>query len=237
MNVKPDIIKQLSQFAVLDNAIIQKCRYEMTAQQDKILLYMISKVKPHDIGNETYSISIRDYCSICEIALESGKNYDDLKKAVLEIDKKYYLLKMPDQKKERRLRWFNRLDLNYGSGIVEYSFHNDIIPYVFQLQREYTQLPLTSIMDLRSKYSIKIYKLLKSYANMRDKRHEWYIEDFKKLIGAENYTRYPDLRRYVLEQAKEEINYKTDLRIDFKPERKGTKGYNTLVFEVENAWY
>lgn len=235
--MKDSIIRQMSQCAVLDNAIIQKCRYDMTTLQDKILLYMISKVKPTDTGDEVYNISIRDYCEMCGIELDSGKSYQNLKEAILEIDQKYYLLKMPDQKKERRLRWFNRLDMNYGSGIVEYSFHNDMKPFVYYLQREYTMIPIEQITRLRSKYSVKLYKLFKSYANMNQKKQEWFIDDFKRLIGAEKYTRYPDFRRYVIEQALNEINGYTDIIVEYKPEKRNSKAVNVLVFEIKKYSY
>lgn len=59
----------------------QKSRSSMTIQQNKIILYLISKIKPEDTGKENYIISIPEFCEVCKISYENGKNQTDIKKS------------------------------------------------------------------------------------------------------------------------------------------------------------
>ena len=74
---------------------------------------------------------------------------------------------------------------------------------------------------MRSTYSIRIYELLKSYAFT--KHHNFELEQLKKTLGCEHYTRFPDFRRKVIEVAVKEINQYTDLEVSWRPITKGKK--------------
>ena len=74
---------------------------------------------------------------------------------------------------------------------------------------------------MRSTYSIRIYELLKSYAFT--KRHEFDLEQLKRSLGCQHYTRFPDFRRKVIEVAVKEINQYTDLEVSWEPVTKGKK--------------
>ena len=60
-NEKVSIVKQQSFFVAKSNEIIQKSRFSMTVQQQKIMLFHISKIKPEDEPGELYTITVRDY--------------------------------------------------------------------------------------------------------------------------------------------------------------------------------
>lgn len=70
---------------VKSNDLIQKSRYNLTAQQQKVLLYLISKIQPDDTELKEYEFNIQEFCNVCGIDSTSGKNYDDLKKAISEL--------------------------------------------------------------------------------------------------------------------------------------------------------
>lgn len=43
------------------------------------------------------------------------------------------------------------------------------------------------------------------------------LDELKKRLDAENYARYPDFRRYVLEKAISDINAYSDLKVGYYP--------------------
>lgn len=61
------IQQQRGYMVVKGNTIIQKSRFALSAQQQKILLSMISKIKPEDKANQTYSFEIQEFCKLCNI--------------------------------------------------------------------------------------------------------------------------------------------------------------------------
>jgi plasmid replication initiation protein len=80
-------------------------------------------------------------------------------------------------------------------------------------QGEYTQYDLFNILGLKSKYSIRLYELLKSYAYKGSKTYE--IDELRTILAAENYKNFYNFRERVLKKSVKEINKYTDLDIDF----------------------
>ena len=59
------------------------------------------------------------------------------------------------------------------------------------------------------------------------------IDKLKMLLEAENYTRYPDFRRYVLDAAADEINKYTLLHMEYKPIKEaGSRAYTHIEFTI-----
>lgn len=85
---------------------------------------------------------------------------------------------------------------------------------------------------MKSKYSMKIYELLKSWDGHRSKIFT--IEELKSLIGIteekESYKNYSKFRQAVIDVAMEEINSETDLEVSYEPNRIGRKVESITFF-------
>ena len=60
------------------NDLIQRSRFNLSLQQQKIVLYLISQITPYDEEFKLYEFSITEFCKVCGIDDTSGKNYTDL---------------------------------------------------------------------------------------------------------------------------------------------------------------
>ena len=230
------IPEQQTFFVAKSNELIQQSRFSMTVQQNKIMLYLISKIKPMDIGDEVYSVSIREFCKVCNIDYNSGKNYADAKKAIKAIADKSVWVKQEDGS-EVLLRWLNRVKLNRETNCFEITFHEDMLPYLYDLQSRYTRYCFNNVLTMKSKYGIRLYELLKSYQFMK-KEISFTIEELKKRLDAEGYKRYPDFRRFVLEKAIEDINECSDIEVSYTPYSSSNKrGTNYITFTIKEPSY
>lgn len=72
---------------------------------------------------------------------------------------------------------------------------------------------------MRSKYAIRLYEILKSYAYIGE--YTTTIADLREDLQIAGYTTYKDIRRRVLDPAVEEINEITDIFADPKPIKTG----------------
>ena len=73
---------------------------------------------------------------------------------------------------------------------------------------------------MESKYSIRLYELLKSYEAIGD---WWFtVEDFQKKLDS-SYTLFADLRRKVIDVSVKEINLYSDLDVSWQPVKEGRK--------------
>ena len=74
---------------------------------------------------------------------------------------------------------------------------------------------------MRSKYSIRLYEILKSNAHLQ--QFIMTIDNIKKQLQTAEYDAYKDFRKRVLETAIEEINSLSDIYVSFVPIRESRK--------------
>ena len=67
------------------NDLIQKSRFSLSLQQQKIVLYLISQIKPYDEDFKVYSFDIKEFCKVCGIDSDGGKTYAELKEQIKAI--------------------------------------------------------------------------------------------------------------------------------------------------------
>lgn len=235
-NVIIPITEQQSFFVAKSNDLIQKSRFSMTLQENKLLLYLISKIRPMDIGDEIYSISIREFCKVCNIDYNSGENYADAKKALKAIADKSIWVRQADGN-EVLLRWLNRVRLNKSTNCFDISFHVDMLPYLYDLQARYTRYSLNNVLTMQSKYGVRLYELLKSY-QFKKGEIKFTVDELRTRLDASGYKRYPDFRRFVLEKALEDINRCSDISVSYTPYSSGNRrGTDMIIFKVQEPNY
>jgi plasmid replication initiation protein len=82
---------------------------------------------------------------------------------------------------------------------------------------------------MKSKYSIRIYEILKSYENLSEYTFE--IDTLKKMLHAEKYEMYKDFRVKVIDAAVKEINDFGDISISYTIMKKGKKA-DKIKFKI-----
>ena len=208
--------KRLSQdrsyFVVKANELITKSRYSLTFQQQKILLYFISRIKPEDDDRTVYELSIKDFSKVCGYDEYNGYYYQSIKADIKKLhDVSSWIEIEPDR--EVLFSWIDRAEIDKKSGTIRVSFHSTVAQYLFALKERYTQYSLYNVLCLSHKYSIRLFEYL---CSMRYKgQFSVSIEELKKRIDAETYTKISHFKDRVLEPAMEEIDRLTDLEVEY----------------------
>lgn len=212
-----ELEKQQSQLVVKHNDLIQKSKYNLTATQQKLIAYVISLIKPTDFEFQRYEISVADFCQLCGI--DKNHFYLEFKETIDDIDNKAIWIET--EEKTFKFRWFLKAEYINKKGKVRLILDDDIKKYLIALQETFTQYELINILALKSKYSIRLYELFKSYAFQKEKTLK--IDALKETLLATHYTNFKDFRNRVLEKAITEINYYTDLEVSYEPIKKGRR--------------
>lgn len=204
------------------NDLITKSRFSLSLQEQKIVLFLISKIKPTDTDFQEYTFSIKDFCEACMLENLGGKDYEEVKEAIKNIADQSLWVKMDDGR-ETLLRWIEKA--NIEAGMIRIRLDNDLKPYLLQLQRNYTTYELIFTLGFKSKYTIRLYELIQSLHFYEDENysHIFKVADLMKLLGAENYQTYSAFRERVLDPAIKEINAVSDKSISYEVAEKAGK--------------
>lgn len=230
---KIEILKSREYLVVKGNELIQKNRFELSLPEQKTIAFICSMIKPATPETKSkyypnnpwqldYEFNIRDYCKVCGIDYDNGKNYADVKATLKKLSDRSMWLE--DGNGEVLVRWLSKARTNKKSGIAQIEIDRDLAPFLFDLQEKFTQYQLYNILAMKSAFSVRIYELMKSYAFRRNITFE--VDELKRLLMVEDVKSYKDFslfRTKVLEKAQEEINELTDINIYFEPITKGRK--------------
>jgi len=236
-------IRQDRQWQVAkSNQFIQKTRFNMDLMQQKIILHIISKIKPQDTElQQVYSFNYFDFCRLCgKPQPKGGKDFAEFKESLLELRRMASELSYIDNKGHERytsIGWVTWYDFDTKSGEVQVSLDRNLAPFLLELKGLYTTYPLLFILPMKSKYSVRLYELLKSYSNtgiyeielneLRRLLQNKYVFDEEKGVTRElkesemkiEYVQFSDFNRFVLKRATEEINKNTDIHVEYKVNR------------------
>jgi len=226
---------------VKSNELVQHNRFELSLIEQKTVAFICSMIKPIEALDRAkgvpfqleYDFNIRDYCKVCGIDYDNGKNYADVKATLKKLRDRSMWLTMPDGS-ESLCGWLAKVNTNKQSGIAKIKIDEDLVPYLFDLGQRFTQYQLYNILAMKSAFSVRIYELMKSYAFQKTKTFD--LDELKHLLmvdDVKSYDRFPDFRRKVLEVAQREINELTDINIHFEPITKGRKVVK-VKFRIES---
>ena len=110
----------------------------------------------------------------------------------------------------------------YKNGILELDLNYAIIPYLIEVNKNFTEFQLHYLLLLKSSYAIKLYKLLYQYKNFKIRTFS--LVELKEQFGIpEKYAKYKDFKKTVLISSIAQINSGTDLTVDFNEIKLGRK--------------
>lgn len=215
------------------NELIQKSRFSLSAQQQKIVLFLISQINYWDEDFKLYTFSISEFCRVCGIERPGGKGYVELKAAIKEIADKSLWVRL-DNGKQTLLRWIEKPYIDEGKGTVEIRLDKDMKPYLLQLRENFTKYELIYTLRFRSKYSIRLYELIRSlqYHDLEELGCQFTVEQLKALLDGEEYKEYRDFKRRVLNMAVGEVNRYSDRDVSYVEQKQGRK-VTGVVFAIK----
>lgn len=219
-------LAESSKYVVKSNDLIQRSRFKLNLQQQKMVLYIVSQIKKDDTDLQTYTFQIADFCRVCGLNSIGGTNYQLLKEALEELKTKTLWIQQ-DEDSEILVSWLGPATVHRKGGTVDLGLDPALKPYLLNLQSRFTRFQLEKVLSLRRKYSPRLYEILKSYLHDSEDEHAETF-DFGKLLywldltdESSIYREYKYLNRDILSPSVLEINKKTDITVEYKPSRTG----------------
>lgn len=214
------------------NDLIQKSRFDLSLLQQKILVYLISQIKPEDTELKLYDFNIASFCKVCGIDETSGKNYSNIKKAIKDLADRSIWIDL-DNNTETLIRWIERPYIEKRSGIVRIKLDELMKPFLLDLKKNYYSYEAIWMYYFESKYSQRLYEYIDSihYRKLFNYKKLVPIDDLKRAMGAENFSTWQHFREKALDIAIDEINRLSDKIVIYTPIKTG-KAITDIVIDV-----
>lgn len=193
--------------------------YNLTLWEQRLILAALSGLDSRKEISRDVVLTSSEYAELMQIPVKNA--HRELYQATEKLYERSVIIKHDDHIEE--FRWIQKKAIYHkGEGKVSFTWSEDILTYISQLERRFTQYRLADVAKLNTSYAIRIYELLMRF----NQTHERWIklEDFKSLLQLENkYQLFRDLNKRVIKPAIKEINQSSNLEVFYSTKKQGRK--------------
>jgi len=214
---------------VRSNKLIE-ARYETTLHQQRIMLWLISEIRPEDRDFQKYRVTIKELAKF--VGLENNKNvYQQIAAATAGMVGRLVEIGSLEDDEYLQVSLVSSARYRVGQGFIDLSIDPTLTPYLLDLKANFTTAYLRDLMAMKSAYSIRLYDLLNQYRKIR--KRSLSVAEIKTMLRIEKkYKEYKNFKARVIAPAVAEINDRTDLYISYR-ERKSGRSVETLDFTIQ----
>ena len=216
-------------YIVTKSNTLVTANYDLSLQEQKLILTLASMVQPNDEEFKEYEFKIKEFMEL--LGVDTKTEYTEIPKITKELMKKVFEIR--EGQDIVQLSWLSSARYKTGNGVVVLKFDSSLKPYMLQLKELYTSYKLENILSLRSKYSLRLFEVLKS----NQFKKVWIVEldELKKILGVteKSYSVYQNIKNRIVIQAQKELKEKTDIEFDFEEIKTGRK-VTSLKFYIHS---
>lgn len=225
----------MSTLIVRKSNILIEASYKLTLQEQRFLLVCLSRIDsrpgaaPAD-EQKTMSITAAEFHDAFP---DMGRQHAEakLKEAIDRLWERSVIIRDGEDREE--FRWVqHRAQYFSGEARVQITFSDAVMPYLTQLEKQFTRVVVKNVSSLSSAYSIRIYELLQRFRSTGERYIT--VEDFRSALGLDGkYSDFKMLNRDLLKPAIAELNEKSDLSVEVELVKRGRK-VTSLRFRIKD---
>lgn len=211
--------KQEEKRLVVKSNYLIEASYRLTITEQKIVYMIISMIDKADVDFKDYEFRVADFMQF--LGLKGQSAYTELKGITRLLRSRTFTIKT--DKQEIQTGWVSDVIYKDGEGRIIFTISKYLKPFLLQLKSYFTAMELDNLMQLKSRYSTRIYELLKQYQKIGYR--EFSIDEFRAVIGLQQdeYKLYGHLKSRVIQSAQQELKEKTDISFEFEEIKTGRK--------------
>ena len=229
--IEPEVITEVEEVKqIKDNAIANihnnliQARHKLSLEEIRLMDTIISLIQPEDEDFKRYKIPVSIFQEL--YGTQRKDIYDVVKRAVEGLLSKPIKLESKNDRGKKVFEMFNFISYGKyeeGEGNFYIEIASSFKPYLLKLKEFFSRIPIKYTYVLTSRYSIRLYELLKQYQETGFRIDK--IEDLREMLGVEEheYKAFKDFEKWVLKRAINEINEKTDLQVSYVKKKTGRK--------------
>lgn len=194
--------------------------YKLGLDEQRLLYLCITQLDPRKPlpKDNCFTVTASQFSEVFNI--DSTNVYRQLEEASKELAERW--LKTNDGKYREQFRWVFGVRYHDDEGKVTLGFSPWVVPYLTSLHKQFTSLKLSQVANLKSIYSIRLLEFLMQFKATGKFIIE--LERFKERLGIGNeYKRFFDLKKRVIDVAVKELKEKSKISIRWKPIKCGKR--------------
>ena len=213
-------IQTFKNYVVKSNSLVE-ARYRLSLQESQVIFWLLTQIRPDDEDFKEHALDIFQFAKLTDVKVDS--RYTELRKITKRLIQRSIEIYEPDLNEYIQVTWLNSAHYKANKGIVLLQFSSKLTPYLLKLKSHFTKIDLVDTLKLKSVHAIRIFELLLQYLTIGTRKMT--LEELRSWCGLANnaYQNYFNLKVYVIEKAKNEINAKTEYDIDYQEIKESRK--------------
>lgn len=190
-----------------------EAKYRLSLQEKRVILWLLTQIKSDDEDFTLHKLEVSEFSRMTGLGIDN--QYSKLQEITSNLMRRVFKIYEPQTDSFFQIAWLSFARYYFKKGYIELRFDPALKPYLLQLKSHFTKLNLSDMMNLNSIYTARFYELLKQYESIG--KRTIYLQKLRDYCGIidQEYKKYNDLKKNVLERAKKEINEKTDIIVDY----------------------
>lgn len=212
--IKINNSKLVKNETVIQHNNLIEAKYRLTLQEKRLLLWLVSQVDSTDNDFKEHLLNITEFAEMVNI--RGDRLYSELQAITRRLMQRIITIRPVNENRLIQVAWLGAVDYKFEKGIVALSFHPHLKPFMIELKKNFTTFKLSDVIGLKSVHAIRIFELLKQYEEIG--KRTIYLQELREFCGINQsqYQRFNDFKRYILEIAKREINFRTPIFIEYE---------------------
>ena len=220
---------------VVQNRLLHAISF-LTLNERRLILFLspiIRKQLSSNPNNKTFIIRVEDFMQ--EYGLKGGSCYSELEKTTISIQKKIIEFWNYDNngkvKSTVRIGWVTKGEYFKNTGSIALQFHDDIIEMLTVFNKStgnfWSQYQKEWVVNLGTYGIVMLELVLSSFElnlieNKESTKGYYTVEHLREKFDCiDNYPRFSNFKRYVIDKAIEEIHKNTPIQVSYKVNKIG----------------
>lgn len=210
----------------------------LSSTAQKMLIMLISMIRADDSDFQKYALNISDFKKEIGITNNEVKFY---------VERAKELMKNPFEIDKKLFNWCSSVDYGSIEGYLVFDIHNDLKPYLLELQENFTTYNIVNILALRGDYTPRLYEyFLMRFNDYKAKYKKKYkktpksftfeieLDWLRSTYKIPDSYRYNNIKTQIIEKAKKQFKEKTNIKFDYKEYKLGRKVVRLIITVKDN---
>lgn len=218
------------------NVLNEVRKNSMSLQELRFFSIYLSKINARDPNTRKVTFPLTDFQKIMELGRMNIRHMQAVTNSLLG---KVVNIKLENGGYEA-FQLFKRCKVyrnEFDQWFIDIDAHDDALPLMFDFKDRYFTYELWNALRLKSGNQLRMYELLKQYERVGERKIT--LIELRELlgIGADEYPRWDNFKRRILDSCQEALRENTDICFDYEPIKSGRKITGVRFIIKKNTAY